>query len=390
MFHIFSYLTCCYRSSSLIVSCSLPGKLVPFLENVVAGASVFTILFICVERHKAICQPLRRSSEAVCRVVKPICIIWTLCAFISFPFVFFPVFRKSLWVDGTPINVCRHPIRYPWQKAYLVAVPVVFFVLPLSILIALYCMVGKVLVPNSQSNTCHMMEESYQLKMKQRRQGLNTVVLIVLIFFASHLPYRVISLWLIFESREVLSQLGLEAYLGILYFARVAFYLNHAFNPILYNFVSRKFRLELKRMCCKYQCCVGRDYFLDDDSLAQSRTKGKLPRSPSRKISAHLNDIPVEKRANSCKVVMINREEKCEDMVSPALPPRSDRSSRKKKGAFEWIMPRSRPSQRAEGECYSGKLASLIVFLRPTRAGFEIDVDLCKDSSNCTEKQIQI
>lgn len=40
--------------------------------------------------------------------------------------------------------------------------------------------------------------------------------------------------------------MGLEAYLNIIYSARLLLYLNHALNPILYNFVSTKFRMALR------------------------------------------------------------------------------------------------------------------------------------------------
>lgn len=240
-----------------------------------AGASVYTILCICVERYKAICQPLHRSNEAMCRVVKIVLVIWVLCGFVSLPFAFFPVYRNSVWLDGTPIKVCRHPMKYSWQKAYLVAIPIVFFFLPMLILLALYCRVGRVLIPQP-GDTGDAFDESFREKMRQRRQGINIVASIVTVFFACHLPYRVISLWLIFESKEVLSGLGLEAYLAILYFARIAFYLNHALNPILYNFVSRKFRAELRRMChtCKWRLptCVSTDSDSSSSVFKTSRT----------------------------------------------------------------------------------------------------------------------
>ncbi|CAC5357466.1 unnamed protein product [Mytilus coruscus] len=48
------------------------------------------------------------------------------------------------------------------------------------------------------------------------------------------------------ENKQKLAAMGLETYLNIIYSARLMLYLNHALNPILYNFVSTKFRMALR------------------------------------------------------------------------------------------------------------------------------------------------
>lgn len=84
-----------------------------------------------------------------------------------------------------------------------------------------------------------------------QNQVINIIASIVILFFACHLPLRVASLWFTFEDKYVIASLGLEKYLNILFSTRIIFYLNHAFNPIVYNFVSTKFRSALRTLCLR-------------------------------------------------------------------------------------------------------------------------------------------
>jgi len=95
----------------------------------------------------------------------------------------------------------------------------------------------------------------YNQSRKRQRQVANNIFSIVSIFFVCHLPYRATSMYLTFVDRRVVGQLGLERYLLILYSARICFYINHAINPLIYNFVSTKFRRAFINVCCSSSRC---------------------------------------------------------------------------------------------------------------------------------------
>ena len=91
----------------------------------------------------------------------------------------------------------------------------------------------------------------YTDRKRLQNQVINIIASIVVLFFICHLPLRVASLWFTFEDKHVIASLGLERYLNILFSTRIMFYLNHALNPIVYNFVSTKFRSALRTLCSR-------------------------------------------------------------------------------------------------------------------------------------------
>jgi len=136
---------------------------------------------------------------------------------------------------------------------YVVISIVLFYALPAIMLVYLnlriYCILRR-------SGNTSMIPTDNRRQNYSDRKVANNVAIIVLIFFACNLPFRVTSLWFTFEDKDSIYELGLEKYLLLVYSSRICLYLNHAINPLIYNFVSTKFRasfLNLTRHCCGYQ-----------------------------------------------------------------------------------------------------------------------------------------
>ena len=223
--------------------------MVPYLENTVAQGSVLTILAISIERYRVVCHPLKGVNENYKKVWKSVVIIWIISAIASVPSLYMAVYKDSRYIDGTPIKVCRSYLYLDWHRAYIVMLCFIFFVLPSSILLGLYCKVCYVLHVARKESLRLGQTNKYKDKKRLKRQVINILTSIVLLFFVCHLPYRILGLWTAFDTAKKLMSLGFETYYNILYSCRIMFYLNHAVNPIIYNFVSTKFRNAMKCMC---------------------------------------------------------------------------------------------------------------------------------------------
>ncbi|XP_045198897.2 growth hormone secretagogue receptor type 1-like [Mercenaria mercenaria] len=153
--------------------------------------------------------------------------------------------------------VCRNPIRLYWQRVYITGLTALFYMVPCVILLAIYVEICRELVRSNMDQGARFGQSEvgriafYSERKRSQRQVLNLISSIVFVFFLCHLPLRVAGLWFTFEDKNVIYSLGLEKYLTILYATRIIFYLNHALNPIVYNFVSRKFRQALKSVSLK-------------------------------------------------------------------------------------------------------------------------------------------
>ena len=153
-------------------------------------------------------------------------------------------------------QVCRNPIVEDWQKVYVIILTVLFFLLPSIFLFALNFHLFRVLHVTREYETC--IHENRRERRRKQNQVANIILSIVSIFFICHLPFRVAVLWFTFEDKNKIWALGLERYLLILYSTRIMFYLNHALNPVIYNFVSTKFRgalYEVYLSVRRFGCC---------------------------------------------------------------------------------------------------------------------------------------
>ena len=224
------------------------GKLVPFLEFVVSSASIFTILTISIERYRAVCHPLSVNKNKTKQFIRMVVIIWIVAVLTSIPILPIIVFKDSRLKDGTPIQVCRIPVRKVWHKVYFIFNAILIYLAPCITLSALYLKLCRKLVPRKylDDTRIELHAHTHNEKLRLRWQVINIIVTVVCVFFICHLPYRVVSIWIMLENKQKLRNIGLETYLNIIYSARILLYLNHALNPILYNFVSTKFRMALR------------------------------------------------------------------------------------------------------------------------------------------------
>ncbi|CAL7935568.1 unnamed protein product [Xylocopa violacea] len=146
--------------------------------------------------------------------------------------------------DGTYIPTCNTVANTYWRIGFFVSMIIVFFVVPLFILVVLYTVIARHLMTNPTIS-----RGSSNNLLKYRKQVMLMLGTVVFFFFLFLLPFRALTLWILAVPTKKIADLGVESYFSLLYFCRVMLYLNSAINPILYNLMSTKFREGFLRLC---------------------------------------------------------------------------------------------------------------------------------------------
>ena len=183
-------------------------------------------------------------------MVRFVSVIWLTAGVAAAPFLYISTYRDSRLRDGTPIKVCRMPIKEMWQQVYTMLLTMVFFVIPFFFLTVVYILISRTLLgySNKRDPPLHEMASSslQKSKLKCRKQVTLMLLLVVVNFFICILPARCILVWAAFATRTDLMKLGFEGYLAVTYTARILMYLNSAVNPIIYNIISTKFQIAFR------------------------------------------------------------------------------------------------------------------------------------------------
>lgn len=146
--------------------------------------------------------------------------------------------------DGTFIPTCTTRASATWMTAFTLTTIMVFFIIPLMILIVLYTVIARHLMANPAIS-----RGPANNLLKYRKQVVLMLGTVVLCFFLCLLPFKAFTLWIIIVPPKMIVALGIEGYYSLLYFCRVMLYLNSAINPILYNLMSTKFREGFLKLC---------------------------------------------------------------------------------------------------------------------------------------------
>lgn len=219
------------------------------LENFAPHCSVTILLVISCERYRAICHPMKRGLGGGFTTIIPI--IWLLVIAISIPFSFMSYLQDAVFHDGSHVQVCRTSLSKDWHYAYVIAMFILFFAVPLCVLVVMYCaivrQVSKEFLPNADSNNRSVSSSRY------RKQIILMIIGVIVLFFVCLIPIKVLALWLIFAAPSDLVTLGFEGYTNLLSSSRILLYMNSAGNPVIYGLISARFRKAFKKSllgCC--------------------------------------------------------------------------------------------------------------------------------------------
>lgn len=211
------------------------------MEIAVAHSSILTILAISFERFYAICRPLHAGYKCTkSRAFVIIIINWMIAIFSTLPMLSITEITTAEFIDGSLVTVCSNSLQVGWHPIYFFVIFITFFVVPFLILTGIYLLIARRLTSDSKAlatSTNH-----FKRQVQVRRQVVLMLASVCITFFICLLPFRLMTLWIIFSTPEDILDLGMETYYCILFTCRILLYVNSSANPILYNLISSKFR----------------------------------------------------------------------------------------------------------------------------------------------------
>ncbi|XP_076461664.1 QRFP-like peptide receptor [Babylonia areolata] len=219
-------------------------KMVPFLEHTVLHASTLIIVAITVERYYAICQPLKKLAMLhKPRPLRVLPCLWGVASLTAVPFVIMTNLQHTLFFDGTPCEVCATSVREKWHFSYVIGMFVVFFALPMLLLLWLYvCIIRRLRSPDSAIRFGQAQGVAGMSTQRTRKNVVKMLVGIVVLFFVSLMPVRCVIIWQIFTPDVQIQGMGPERYYNLMWITRLLMYVNSAGNPIIYSLISSKFQ----------------------------------------------------------------------------------------------------------------------------------------------------
>ncbi|CAH0596869.1 unnamed protein product [Chrysodeixis includens] len=272
-------------------------KILLYFQSVSVTVSVLTLTFISVDRWYAICFPLKFKSTTN-RAKTAMVIIWAVSLTFNFPEIIVLTTEKSV------------PLRF--ELEYLVQciatwspqtdlvwhiIKVIFiYTLPLLLMTVAYHQIVKVLwrsekIPGQAETT--KLAPAEQTQLRSRRKAAKMLVAVVIMFAVCYFPVHLLSVLrytLDMEQNDVITCLALISH--------VLCYANSAINPLIYNFMSSKFRREFRRAFC---CSTARDL---DNFTTLSRI------TTSKKRSGDLMTFENKAQGRVCNTSFINNREK--------------------------------------------------------------------------------
>ncbi|XP_048006735.1 orexin/Hypocretin receptor type 1-like [Leguminivora glycinivorella] len=255
-------------------------RIVLYSQSVSVTVSVLTLTFISVDRWYAICFPLKFKSTTG-RAKTAILIIWLISLLFNVP---------ELAV--LQVKTLSRPLRFDMHKQYFmqcsakwsdeselnwnIIKAVFLYTLPLFLMMIAYCQIVRVLwrsdnipghseshqlctTPTGQNNwlaakrrttpSIHA-NASTEGQLRSRRKAAKMLVAVVVMFAVCYFPVHLISVLRVafnVQQSDVITCIALISH--------VMCYANSAVNPLIYNFMSGKFRREFHRSYFKCFCC---------------------------------------------------------------------------------------------------------------------------------------
>ncbi|XP_069126773.1 orexin receptor type 2-like [Argopecten irradians] len=261
-------------------------KIIPFLQTTSVAVSVLTLSAISVERYFAICQPLKvRLTNRT--IIKIIVVIWIAGMTASIPELIY----NQLWqiVPGQVTQYLVHCAKewsVTYDNNYQLFILVVLYSIPICLMAFTYSVISRQLWRNDipgTAETNHVCSRSGsaisgpESQLQSRRRAAKMLMTIVVIFAVCYLPVHILNL---IRFTDSFLRVDENIIINVALIAHILCYVNSAINPVIYNFMSAKFRKEFRMTltCCR--CRRRQSSSLVPPGMTSSaRNRSSIPRT---------------------------------------------------------------------------------------------------------------
>ncbi|KAG9344209.1 hypothetical protein JZ751_010878 [Albula glossodonta] len=289
-------------------------KVLPYLQTISVSVSVLTLSCIAQDRWYAICHPLMFKSTAK-RARKSIILIWVVSCVIMIPQAVVmecSSLLPELTNKTSLFTVCdEHWGAEIYPKIYHTCFFIVTYFAPLCLMVLAYIQIfhklwcqqipgtSTVLQRNWRSLQCSaqppgpgetvkVRTSTVSAEIKQvraRRKTARMLMVVLLVFALCYLPISVLNIMKrVFGTFKNTN--NRETVYAWFTFSHWLIYANSAANPIIYNFLSGKFREEFK---AAFSCqCLGMSPDKEDRMRGRTRTDSR--KSLSTQVS-HFDNV---------------------------------------------------------------------------------------------------
>ncbi|XP_055383813.1 orexin receptor type 2-like isoform X2 [Condylostylus longicornis] len=265
-------------------------KIVLYFQSISVTVSVLTLTFISVDRWYAICFPLRYRTK-ITRAIASVAFIWIVALISDVPeFLALTLkpMNSKLRYETVLFTQCQTTWDIETEKNFYIVRLVTLYILPLFLMTIAYFKIVRVLwksetIPghresrnHHQYTTCGYARGSQMPasntstmgQLRARRKAAKMLVAVVIMFAVCYAPVHTFN---IMRYTDTLPHNELTSIFSLL--SHWLCYANSAINPIIYNFMSGKFRREFRNALEKCRCARIR---VEDRSLNHSTPASRM------------------------------------------------------------------------------------------------------------------
>ncbi|XP_038060342.1 QRFP-like peptide receptor [Patiria miniata] len=224
-------------------------KLLNYITMVAVVSSVLTLTTIAIERHHAICYPLRaRIIQTPKRAAILIAGLWVFSMLLVSPLLF--VLEVELELDpfsGTTYKFCLEAWAHHDQKKTFTLLLVLFlYVIPVFTMTILYLrVVHRLWIRKAISPVEAPGSMATASSLRNKRRATKMLIVVVILFAVCWLPFHVVSI-----VRDFSHLLDSERNRLMLAIVQLIGFSNSFNNPIVYAFLNENFKRTFRKTLC--------------------------------------------------------------------------------------------------------------------------------------------